>query len=107
MRNVVIAAVIGAVLGAGIFLIWRAQQLPRPEKGEERIAAFPASEADLKMGEYFDLRGRKEVLISMQDGTFNPRIIIVDKGIKYSGKTRTWWTIPWPAIFFRIQILSC
>ncbi len=43
---------------------------------------FAIDATALKVGEYFDLRGKKEVLVSMQDVTFNPRVILVDKGTK-------------------------
>ena len=80
MRNTIIAIVVGAVLGVGIFLLWRSAQLPPAEKFEERSVV--QGEADLKEGEYFDLRGKKEVLISMQRNTFNPQVIVIDKGTK-------------------------
>jgi plastocyanin/methionine-rich copper-binding protein CopC len=43
---------------------------------------FAIDSAVLKAGEYFDLRGKKEVLITMDHITFNPRVIIIDKGTK-------------------------
>lgn len=81
MRRVVISAIIGVILGVGVFFVWRGAHLPPVEKRAE-APAFPTSEADLKIGHYFDLRGRTEVLISMQDNTFNPQVIIVDRGVK-------------------------
>lgn len=80
MKNAVIAALIGTIIGAGIFLLWRSAQLPPAEKFEERPMA--TSEAELKVGDYFDLRGKKEALVTIDHGEFNPKIIIVDQGVK-------------------------
>ncbi len=81
MKKILSALVIGAVLGAGIFLLWWLTRAALTTAPVERAAGLPTSEAELKEGEYFDLRGRKEVLVSIQDSTFNPRIIIADKGV--------------------------
>ncbi len=80
MKNTTIAIIIGIILGAGIFILWRNSNLPPVENRETGANDIPSEESGLKTGEYFDLRGRKEVLVSMQNSTFNPRIIIVDKG---------------------------
>ncbi|KKU85277.1 MAG: Copper binding protein [Parcubacteria group bacterium GW2011_GWA2_47_8b] len=82
MRNTVIAAIVGIVIGTGIFVLWRNSNLPPAENLGASVSDIPKDESELKVGEYFDLRGREEVLVSMQNSTFNPRIIIVDKGTK-------------------------
>lgn len=66
----------------GIFFLWRNSYLPPAEQPEASVREIPTDESGLKMGTYFDLRGNKEVLISMQNSTFNPQIIIVDKSVR-------------------------
>ncbi len=82
MKKLVAPILIGAAIGLTAFFLWRNAHLPPVEQPKNQPREFTKNEADLRVGDYFDLRGRTEVLITIDHNEFNPRIIIVAKGVK-------------------------
>ena len=78
MKFILVPVIMGALIGVGGFFAWRASILPPEEKPV--IREFPKTEADLDGWRYFDLRGSRQALVTIDQGAFNPEIIIVDKG---------------------------
>ena len=79
MRNVILAALVSGLLSlAAIFLLTQyLTSAPKPESGNA-----PVEITDEVPRGYFDLRGNKEILISLQEFDVNPEKIVVDRGTK-------------------------
>ena len=80
MRNVILAALASGLLALAALLILFGYD--NPEVSERKIDQAPVEVADEAPKGYFDLRGNKEILISLQEFDINPEKIVVDRGTK-------------------------
>ena len=80
MKQAILAALIsGSLALAGLFLLTQYLQPTAPAPASDN---GPIEITDEVPKGYFDLRGNKEVLISLQEFDINPEKIVVDQGAK-------------------------
>lgn len=86
MRNALLAFIVFGLLALLVVFglsIYRNSDVPKSgvENNAPALVDDPAGSGDVPKG-YFDLRGNKEILISLQEFDINPEKIVIDRGTK-------------------------